>query len=440
MSQRLVDGTARFLSKKTSRRGFLRRAAMVGSALVTVPGSYILRPGTAYAAVVPGDCPGGSRCRDGYTEFCCSMTGLNTCPPGTGVSGWWRAEGSGYCGGGPRYYMDCHALTCGSCGCGGSGTCGPECVGAICACANDNCGLRKVNCVRFRYGQCNQHIACMGPITCRVVTCVAPWEWDSSCTHTDARDDNTRFHDAACLHPTGPLFAYPATVTLPTWEMRSGLSAGPPTSAFDLGVPGDVPLAADWTGAGIATAAVVKGVTHGRLGDESLTWHIRQVSGAGQPDLVFNYGLPGDQPVAGDWTGKGWETAGVFRAGQWLLRNRNSAGVPDISFDFGQAGDIPVVGDWNGDGIDGIGVVRGTRWLLKHFPSAGIPDLEFDFGDEAGIPVVGDWNGNGVDTIGRFSSGNWSLRDQLSDGPPDYGFTYGAAGSVPVVWGRILGG
>jgi hypothetical protein len=232
--------------------------------------------------------------------------------------------------------MDCHALNCGACGCGGSGTCGPECVGQICACANDNCGLRKVNCVRFRYGQCNQHIACMGPITCRVVTCVVPWEWDSSCTRTDARDDNTRFHDAACLHPSGILNAYVAAVTFPTWNFRSGLSAGPATSTFDLGLPGDVPLAADWTGSGEATAAVVKGVSHGRAGDISLTWHIRQVAGGGQPDLVFNYGSPGDIPVAGDWTGKGWDTAGVFRSGQWFLRHRNSNGSPDLSFTYGQ--------------------------------------------------------------------------------------------------------
>ena len=437
MSTRLVEGASKFLATKTSRRGFLRRTALVGSALMTAPATYILRPVSAYAAVVPGNCPGGARCRDGYTEFCCSMTGVNSCPPGTAVSGWWRAEGSGYCGGGPRYYMDCHDLSCGSCGCGGSGTCGPECVGKVCACANDNCGLRKVNCVRFRYGQCNQHIACMGPIVCRVVTCVVPWEWDSTCTRTDARDDNTRFHDAACLHPSGILNAYVAAVTFPTWNFRSGLSAGAPTSTFDLGLPGDVPLAADWTGSGEATAAVVKGVSHGRAGDVSLTWHIRQIAGGGQPDLVFNYGSPGDIPVAGDWTGKGWDTAGVFRQGQWFLRHRNANGSPDLSFTFGEPGDLPVVGDWNGDGIDGVGVVRGSRWLLKQFPGAGGPDLEFDFGDAAGTPVVGDWNGNGVDTVGRFASGSWSLKNSLEPGPPDYSFAFGATGAIPVVWGRI---
>jgi hypothetical protein len=272
------------------------------------------------------------------------------------------------------------------------------------------------------------------------VTCVAPWEWDSSCTRTDARDDNTRFHDAACLHPSGPLFAYPGAVNFPSWSLRSGLSSGQATSTFDLGVPGDVPLAADWTGSGMATAAVVKGTGHGRVGDENLTWHIRQISGPGQPDLIFTFGLPGDIPVAGDWTGKGWDTAGVFRSGNWILRNRNSSGDPDHFFNFGQAGDVPVVGDWNGDGIDGVGVVRGSRWILKQFPGPGAPDLDFEFGDAAAVPVVGDWNGNGVDSVGRWSNGNWALKDHLGAGSPDYSFDFGAPGSIPVVWGRIAGG
>jgi hypothetical protein len=272
-----------------------------------------------------------------------------------------------------------------------------------------------------------------------VVTCVPPWEWDSTCLAVDARDDNTRFHDAPCLNPARVLNAYPGVVTLPTWSLRSGLSAGAATSTFDLGTPGDIPLAANWTGSGVATAAVVKGSGHGRVGDANLTWHIRQVEGGGQPDLIFTYGQPGDLPVAGDWSGKGWDTIGVFRSGQWLLRSRNSPGPPELTVSFGQAGDIPVAGDWNGDGIDGIGVVRGSRWMLRQTASSGPPDLEFDFGDTSGIPVVGDWNGNGVDTIGRFRSGTWELKDQFGSGNPDRTFAFGDPGGIPVVWGRITG-
>jgi hypothetical protein len=54
--------------------------------------------------------------------------------------------------------------------------------------------------VQFRYGQCNQQIACVGPIICRLVSCIPPWEIDASCTRTVAVDEATRFHDAPCLH------------------------------------------------------------------------------------------------------------------------------------------------------------------------------------------------------------------------------------------------
>jgi hypothetical protein len=442
VSTRLVEAVSQALASRTSRRGFLRRAALVGSALIANPAGYVLRPGSAYASLVlPADCPPGSLCRDGYTEFCCTTTGVNTCPPGSAVFGWWRAEGSGFCGGGPRYYMDCNSTSCGGCSCGSSGTCTPACAGATCHCAHDNCGLRKVGCTRFRYGQCNQHIGCSGPIICRVVTCVPPWEWDSSCTRTDARNDATASHDNVCLRPYRaggpPVSTYVGVAALPQWTLRNSLSAGAASSAFDLGHPGDVPLMADWTGAGIGTAAVVRGVGHGRLGREFLRWYVRQIEGPGQPDLIFDFGLPGDIPVVGDWTGKGWDSAGVVRGNRWLLRNRNSTGGADLDFTFGQPGDIPVVGDWNGNGVDGIGVVRGNTWLLRHTASPGPAQIQFDFGPSNGIPVVGDWNGDRIDSPGRFVNGSWQLRNALSSGGPQITFSFGTATGRPVAWKRV---
>lgn len=438
MSTRLVEAAGRALASRTSRRGFLRRMAIAGSALVTAPAAYVLRPVTAYQALIrPSDCRTG-KCTEGWTEFCCTLTGVNTCPPGTVVAGWWRAEGSGYCGGGSRYYMDCNVASCGGCGCGASGTCGNDCVNCACHCALDRCDFWKTCCVRFRYGQCNQQIACVGPIVCRVVTCVPPWEWDSTCTRTDAVANATRFHDAPCLHPPlGPYLARPGVVSGSRWSLRSELSAGPPTQTFDLGVVGDVPLMADWTGAGVATAAVVRGARHGVAGREALTWYLRQIEGAGQPDLIFEYGAPGDIPVAGDWLGRGVHTAGVVRGNQWLLRTSNAAGSPDIILSFGEPGDIPVVGDWNGDGVDGIGMVRGATWYLRNSLTPGPADYVFDFGDPAGIPVVGDWDGNGVDSPGRYLAGAWQLTNRLGAGSPEISFAYGGAADLPVVWRRL---
>lgn len=395
MSQRLVDAASKALAARTSRRGFFRRAAIVGSAMVTAPAAYALRPVTAYQALVlPADCPPGSQCRGGWTEFCCVTTGVNTCPPGSVIAGWWRAEGSNYCGGSSRYYMDCNEADCGDCGCGASGTCGNECVDCDCHCMHDNCNLWKECCTRFRYGQCNNQIECVGPIVCRVVTCVPPWEWDSTCTRTDARSDVTRFHDSACLHPPlGPYLARPAIVRDHSWLLRDTLSGGAPDRpVFTLGADGDTSLMGDWTGAGIATAGVVRGARTGIDGRTNLTWYLRHVEGAGQPDLIFDYGAPGD---------------------------------------------IPVVGDWNGDGRDGIGVVRGTTWLLRNTPTAGPPDHTFEFGDADAIPVVGDWDGDGIVSPGRFADGVWQVTNRLTSTDPDLTFEFGQAGDEPLVWRRL---
>lgn len=438
MSRRLVEASSRFLEARTSRRGFLRRAALVGSALVAAPATYLLRPGSAYSAVTrtPSNCPSGSRCRDGgWTEFCCTITGLNTCPPGSVVGGWWRAEypgtGRDHCGGRSRYYMDCHSSDCGGCGCGGSGTCGHECVDCQCQCASNDCSRWKTCCTRFRYGQCNQHLACVGPIVCRVVTCVPPWEWDSSCTRTDAVSQSTWYHDAPCLHPSCLQRARPAVVRGTEWRLRSQLSGGSTTS-YQYGQAGDVPLMADWSGSGVATSAVVRGTRRGPAGDTQLTWYVRMIEGAGDPDVVFRYGQAGDIPVAGDWDGDCVSTPGVVRGDRWLLRNSNSSGAPDIDIRFGQPGDIPVVGRWTEDGVSRPGVVRGTTWILRTSASGAI--VTFDFGP-GGIPVVGDWTGSGVDRPGWFNNGTWHVRHSLTSGGADQTFSFGQAGDVPLVWG-----
>lgn len=206
----IIDRSATRLSSLISRRNVLTRGAMAGTALAVAPVDYTLKPTSAYAAVCRcngSDCPCGSLCCDGYSEFCCTLTGQNSCPPGTLLGGWWKATGTNFCGGDARYYLDCNA-PCGDCGCGSSGVCSGTCAGVGCGCGGGNCANRKSGCTRFRYGQCNQDIACIGPIMCRVVTCAPPWElFEGECTSSSATDNNTRFHDRPCLHgaPAGAI-------------------------------------------------------------------------------------------------------------------------------------------------------------------------------------------------------------------------------------------
>ncbi len=210
MSTGLVDRAAGLLARRLDRRSFVSRAAMVGSAAVVAPATFALTPTSAYAAVCRcsgSSCACGSLCCDGYTEFCCTLNGVNACPAGTVAGGWWKVDGSQFCGGAARYYLDCNAQ-CNGCGCGRNGICDGACSGTPCGCAHGNCNNRKAGCTRFRYGQCHQEMPCLGPIVCRVVTCTPPWLFDPSCTTSVRTDNATRNHHRSCLdQPIGALDA-----------------------------------------------------------------------------------------------------------------------------------------------------------------------------------------------------------------------------------------
>jgi hypothetical protein len=242
MSRRVVQALSRVVEHRSSRRGFLSRSAMGATALAVAPAAYALRPTTAHAAICScsgSSCDCGSACCDGYTDFCCQLTGQNLCPPNTIVAGWWKANGSGFCDVDgkprPRYYLDCNLPCNDGCGCGGSGVCASSCTSAHCRCL-EGCGSRSVDCTRFRYGQCNQDVACVGPIACRIVTCVVPWQWDPSCDDTPATDNSTRFHDRVCLHngftDIAPRAYYTEAVE---WAIETGIAKGYNSDIFGPG-------------------------------------------------------------------------------------------------------------------------------------------------------------------------------------------------------------
>lgn len=206
MSRTVVKALSRVIAHRTSRRGLLARSAFGATALAVAPLAFATRPVSAQHAICSchgAKCACGDVCCDGYSDFCCKLTGENLCPPNTVVAGWWKADGTGFCDVGdsprPRYYLDCNHVCEDGCGCGWTGVCASSCTAADCRCP-DGCSSRSVDCTRFRYGQCNQDIACVGPIACRIVTCVPPWQWDESCNDTPATDNSTGSHDRPCLH------------------------------------------------------------------------------------------------------------------------------------------------------------------------------------------------------------------------------------------------
>jgi len=74
---------------------------------------------------------------------------------------------------------------------------------------------------------------------------------------------------------------------------------------------------------------------------------LKNQNSTGIADIALNYGLPGDQPVMGDWNNDGMDTIGVYRNGTFYLRNSNSIGFADLVFALGNPGDMPISGNWN---------------------------------------------------------------------------------------------
>jgi hypothetical protein len=176
----------------TSRRGFLSRLAVAGAAFSVAPLRYLLRPGTAWAVIRPGDCPGGSRCADGWTEFCCSINGgENACPAWSYMGGWWKCtsySGTQLCRDqNVRYYIDCNVKP---------GMSAPD----GCHCAHDTCGARRVACNVFRYGQCNTQVGGTTAVGCRVVVCTNPAQIPGfNCNGTYMQENAVCGHEAGCL-------------------------------------------------------------------------------------------------------------------------------------------------------------------------------------------------------------------------------------------------
>jgi hypothetical protein len=171
-------------------------------------------------------------------------------------------------------------------------------------------------------------------------------------------------------------------------------------------------------------------------------WHDTGYDG---PNITLNtssFGLAGDIPVSGDWTGSGVKRIGVFRSGTWLL-DINGDGVFDAgdkTVQFGQAGDLPVLGDWNGTGQIKLGLFRQGTFILDlsgHLSGipTGLSDATFPFGLASDIPVAEDWNQSGTTKVGIFRNGLWIVDytgDRVSNGL-NQTYTFGQAGDLPVI-------
>ena len=137
-----------------------------------------------------------------------------------------------------------------------------------------------------------------------------------------------------------------------TFYLDEGLLA-----PFDLafGAPGDIPVIGNWDGSADGSDEV------GLYRPSTNTFYLRADNLPGASGItVRTMGIPGDQPVVGDFDRDGTDTIGVYRAeaggfGQAYLSNQTTGATVDIVIPFGDDEDDAVMGDWDGPLVDEAG-------------------------------------------------------------------------------------
>jgi hypothetical protein len=128
-------------------------------------------------------------------------------------------------------------------------------------------------------------------------------------------------------------------------------SAGDFDAYTYLGFAGDVPVAGDWNGDGIDNAGVyTPSGTYGGL------WTLVNQNIPSPAYTYVWYGIPpGTRPVVGDWNGSGDTTVGLQQpnpttgVSAFLLKNQNESGpapTTDPAFFYGIPTDQPLAGNW----------------------------------------------------------------------------------------------
>lgn len=114
--------------------------------------------------------------------------------------------------------------------------------------------------------------------------------------------------------------------------------------------PGDLPVTGDWTGRGTTQLGLYRPET----GEWFLDRNANSAWNGCKKDIcIASFGSAEDIPVAGDWSGAGISRIGVFRpaTGEWFLDFNGNGKWDGPALDlyvagFGQPGDVPVVGKW----------------------------------------------------------------------------------------------
>ncbi len=135
-----------------------------------------------------------------------------------------------------------------------------------------------------------------------------------------------------------------------TFYLSNSLGGGA-RYAWSFGTARDIPIVGDWNGDGIDTVGVYR---------QSTGTFFLATSNGSRSFTRVQWGTAGNyEPIVGDWDGNGTTTLGLRRlvTGRFYLSNALS-GTHSTAFDYGLPTDVAVAGNWDAKQGDSVGVFR----------------------------------------------------------------------------------
>lgn len=212
------------------------------------------------------------------------------------------------------------------------------------------------------------------------------------------------------------------------WSIRNSGTGGTQTTNITFGLPGDQPVPGDFDGDSKTDLAVFRpNAPSAGLG----TWYIFNSADGSTSGAQF--GLSTDVPIPADYDGDGKTDPAVFRptGGNWyILKSSDGTLMTRTGLGYG-AGDRPAPADYDGDGRADIAVRSyAAAGFYIYYSTTGQLIVIPPFGASADQPVPGDYDGDGRADPAIRSGAGWAIRQSSNN--QLISVNWGQAGDVAV--------